>query len=81
MKKALYALLICSTLTVALPSLSVTSFAAPAAATEVEAIEAGSAVIARKPITKWYYKTINGQLYKRLYDTTNEKWLTDWIKC
>lgn len=81
MKKALYALLICSTLTVALPSLSVTGLAAPTAATEAAASEAESAVIARKPYTKWYYKTINGQLYKRLYDATNEKWLTDWIKC
>ena len=27
------------------------------------------------------YKTINGKLYKRLYDTTHEKWLTDWIPC
>lgn len=76
MKKAFYALLICSTLTVALPSLSVTSLAAPAAATEAEA-----AVIARKPVTEWRYKVINGYLYKRLYDKTNEIWLTDWIKC
>ncbi len=81
MKKALYALLICSTLTLALPSLSVTSFAEPTVATEGTAVEATSDVVARKAITKWYYKTINGQLYKRLYDTTHEKWLTDWIKC
>ena len=81
MKKALYALLICSTLTVALPSLSVTSLAAPAETTEVEAVEAASAVIARKPVTEWRYKVIDGYLYKRLYDKTNKIWLTDWIKC
>ena len=81
MKKTIYALLICSTLAVALPSLSVTSFAAHAAATEATADETASAVTARKAITKWYYKTINGKLYKRLYDTTHEKWLTDWIPC
>ena len=81
MKKALYVLLICSTLTVALPSFSITSFAAPATTTEMGAAEATSAVIARKPYTKWYYKTINGKLYKRLYDATHEKWLTDWIPC
>lgn len=80
MKKALYALLICGTLTVSLPSLCVNSYAAPAV-TEDTAVEAASDVIARAPITKWYYKTINGQLYKRLYDGTNKKWLTDWIKC
>lgn len=81
MKKTIYALLICSTLAVALTSLSVTSFAAPAAATEATADETTSAVTARKPITRWYYKTINGKLYKRLYDATNKKWLTDWIPC
>lgn len=81
MKKALYALLICSTLAVALPSLSVTSFAEPAISTEAEADEAVSAVTARKAITEWRYKVINGKLYKRLYDTTHEKWLTDWIPC
>lgn len=81
MKKALYVLLICSTLTVALPSFSITSFAAPATTTEMGAAEATSAVTARKPYTKWYYKTINGKLYKRLYDATHEKWLTDWIPC
>ena len=58
-----------------------TSFAAPATATEATADEAASAVTARKPITRWYYKTINGKLYRRLYDATNEKWLTDWIPC
>lgn len=79
MKKALYALLICSTLAVALPSLSVTSFAEPAISTEAD--ETGSDITVRKAITEWRYKVINGKLYKRLYDTTHEKWLTDWIPC
>lgn len=80
MKKALYALLICGTLTVSLPSLCVNSYAA-SAVTEDTTVETASDVIARAPIKRWYYKTINGQLYKRLYDATNEEWLTDWIKC
>lgn len=80
MKKALYVLLICGTLTVSLPSLCVTSYAA-SAVTEDTAVEATSDVIARAPYTEWRYKVINGQLYKRLYDATHEKWLTDWIKC
>ena len=80
MKKALYALLICGTLTVSLPSLCVNSYAA-SAVTEDTAVEETSDVVARKAITEWRYKVINGQLYKRLYDTTNKKWLTDWIKC
>lgn len=27
----------------------------------------------------WYYKTVNGKKYKRLYDTVSHKWVTDWI--
>lgn len=81
MKKALYALLICSTLTVSLPILSVNSLAAPVETVTDVSIETSSAVIARKPVTEWRYKVINGYLYKRLYDKTNEIWLTDWIKC
>ena len=29
----------------------------------------------------WYYKEENGKRYMRLYDATNEVWLTDWILC
>ena len=29
----------------------------------------------------WYYKQENGKKYRRLYDATNQKWLTDWILC
>lgn len=28
---------------------------------------------------KWYYKTENGKLYKRLWDVNVQVWLTDWI--
>lgn len=81
MKKTIYALLICSTLTVALPALSVSTFAAPAEPVADTSVDTTSDVLARKPYTEWRYKVINGKLYKRLYDATNEKWLTDWIPC
>ena len=29
----------------------------------------------------WYYKKENGKSYRRLYDATNGKWVTDWILC
>ena len=29
----------------------------------------------------WHYKKQNGKKYRRLYDTSNKKWLTDWILC
>lgn len=29
----------------------------------------------------WRYKTINGKLYKRLYNYTKKKWVGDWIPC
>lgn len=81
MKKALYALLICTTLTVSLPALSVSSLAAPAEPVADTIVETTPDVLARKPYTEWRYKVINGKLYKRLYDATNKKWLTDWIPC
>lgn len=28
---------------------------------------------------EWRYKTINGKLYKRLYNATTNRWETDWI--
>lgn len=29
----------------------------------------------------WVVKEENGKKYRRLYDATNEVWLTDWILC
>ncbi len=29
----------------------------------------------------WRFKTVNGQRYRRLYDTDKEIWLTPWIPC
>ena len=81
MKKTLYALLICTTLTVSLPALSVNILAAPAEPVADTSVETTPDVLARNPITEWRYKVIDGKLYKRLYDTTNKKWLTDWIPC
>lgn len=28
----------------------------------------------------WRYKTINGVLYKRLYNVTKQQWVGNWIK-
>ena len=83
MKKAMYVLLTCATLALSLPSLSVTSLAAePAETTAEPAIETSSSdVVVFKADTEWRYKVINGHVYKRLYDKTNQIWLTDWIPC
>lgn len=35
----------------------------------------------KAPITVWKYKEENGKKYMRLYDATNQVWLTDWILC
>lgn len=82
MKKAMYVLLTCATLTLSLPSLSVTSLAAEPAEANVEtSVEASSDIVPYAAVTEWRYKVINGHVYKRLYDTTHKKWLTDWIPC
>lgn len=83
MKKAMYVLLTCATLTLSLPSLSVTTLAAtPAEDTAEPVVEASSSgAVVIKADTEWRYKVINGHVYKRLYDKTHKKWLTDWIPC
>ena len=82
MKKALYLLLTCATLTLSLPSLSVTSLTAePTEATVETSVETSSDTTTYAAVTEWRYKVINGYVYKRLYDKTNKIWLTDWIPC
>lgn len=46
----------------------------------VMSIEDGTADI-RATQYQWYYKEVNGKTYRRLYDATNQKWVTDWILC
>ncbi len=41
--------------------------------------EAGIMPLAEE--TKWYYTTINGIYYKRLWSITYGKWLTEWMPC
>lgn len=35
----------------------------------------------RADVIGWEYKTINGKLYKRLYNYTTKEWIGDWILC
>ena len=30
---------------------------------------------------EWRFMTENGKTYRRLWDATNKKWVTDWILC
>ncbi len=50
------------------------------AAEAVIAGESGTIVPMRDDLV-WYYKTENGKKYRRLYNKTTKKWLTDWILC
>jgi len=29
-------------------------------------------------VLQWKYKTVNGTVYKRLYNTTTQQWITEW---
>lgn len=33
----------------------------------------------RSDILEWVYKTINGKKYKRLWNATQGRWITDWL--
>ena len=43
--------------------------------------EESEAVSTRAAQLVWYYKVEGGKKYRRLYDATNQKWLTEWILC
>ena len=37
-------------------------------------------LIQKKDVLVWKYKSINGRMYKRLYNKTTGKWVGDWIR-
>lgn len=45
----------------------------------VNKIEKVNLDFVRATKTVWKIKMVNGKVYKRLWDVTNRKWLTDWI--
>lgn len=65
-------------------------FGGKAYSTEVQAAELERAVVnnagggqaeINKAKTAWYFKIVDGKLYKRLRNDSSGKWLTDWILC
>ncbi len=62
---------------------SMVLFVTPSIAGEntVISTEAGSdtSIQPRTDIKEWRYKIENGNLYKRLYNYTRNRWETDWI--
>lgn len=50
----------------------------PIAASEISSIE-NTDIEVRADIKEWKYKFINGKLYKRLWNSTQRRWETDWI--
>lgn len=51
----------------------------PAFAAEPPATEPQATVEPRTEEAVWYTRTYNGKLQKRLWSTTYQIWLTDWI--
>lgn len=66
----------------ALAVMGITAFGTPAASVQsvfhLTAVEADAAET-RAYIYEWYYKVIDGHVYKRLYNATTEEWVGDWI--
>ena len=63
-------------------SLSVLLFSVPTFAAQQESTviyNEISDIQPRTDITQWRYKVENGNLYKRLYNYTRNRWETDWI--
>lgn len=50
------------------------------AANQVCSVERyGDTVSPQSDIKEWIYKIENGKKYKRLYNSSTDTWLTDWI--
>lgn len=60
-------------------SLILSFFSFPAFATEPSVNEPQSTVEPRVDENVWYTRVYNGKLQKRLWSTTYQVWLTDWI--
>lgn len=45
----------------------------------VPVAQEGTTIQPRDYIYEWYYKVIDGHLYKRLYNATIGEWAGDWI--
>ncbi len=71
-KTIIYTLIVCSTIMTAIPSVM------PMAAQQQGRVVASN-VEPRTDIKEWRYKVINGNLYKRLYNYTRNRWEGDWI--
>lgn len=54
---------------------------ASAQESEVYGMTGANVITPRATQYEWRYKIENGKKYRRLWDATNEKWLTDWILC
>ena len=76
-KKTLYR--ITAAMGIALCSLSL-FFAAPQSTITAQAAGGGESVAnPQSDIIHWIYGELDGKLYKRLWNGTTQKWLTDWI--
>lgn len=62
--------------------LGVTLFSTPVIAEPADAFVVNgeeSSIEPRTDIKEWLFKVENGNLYKRLYNYTRNRWETDWI--
>lgn len=66
-------------LTLLLALLLLASLTLPALAAPAPGDGDPTAAVTRAEQTKWYYRVQDGQLQKRLWSLTYEKWLTDWM--
>ena len=48
--------------------------------TNIKNIQYTQNLIQKKDVLVWKYKSINGKMYKRLYNKTTGKWVGDWIR-
>lgn len=58
--------------------LSTVSFPCCAEPSNTPAFKTESQITPRSDETVWIFKNINGRLYRRLYNATQNRWIGDW---
>ena len=53
----------------------------PISASEINKISDAPIVSPCKENLVWRYKTVNGKIYKRQWNSTSNKWVGNWIPC
>lgn len=77
MKRKLIIIITTLCITLSIPSFALASVPIP----DNICVDSKTTITPYSDNIQWRYKSINGVLYKRLYNYTRKQWIGEWIKC